>query len=130
MFILLSKLFKRETFTMNSNNTINGISISGNNISISNGKIIVDGKEYKPDDDKRLAITHVTVQGSVVKLEVSQGNVTVTGNTGDIECDQGNVTVGGSVTGNIECDMGNIDIQGSVSGSASADMGNVKIYNK
>ncbi len=112
--------------------TINGITYSGNNVVVVNGKVIIDGREAKMDVIKS-NIT-INIEGNIEKLEADycekiivkgdvntlhstsgnidiQGNVTNTVNTisGDIECNDvgGNVN---STSGDINCH----DIKGSV----------------
>ena len=88
--------------------TINGVTIQTNNncISISDGKIIVDGNEVNVGD------THsVIINGNVKELKVT-GKVEVKGNVeGNVNAG-GSVDAGGSVTAaNIS---GDIDAGGSV----------------
>lgn len=110
--------------------TVNGITYHGNNVSIVNGKVIIDGKQADTKDDKVITITvtgniesleadyckSIVVNGDVNKLRTTSGDVecgNVTGGvqttSGDIEC--GNI--GGDVnttSGDIKCD----DVHGSV----------------
>ena len=87
--------------------TINGVTITADsgNVSIVNGKVIVDGKEIKIGDGK---IHEVNIQGDVNNLKCT-GNVEVHGNV------KGSVDAGGSVVCN-DVD-GSIDAGGSVKGS-------------
>lgn len=88
---------------MNNKIIVNGIEYNGNNISISNNKVIIDGKslaEYKVVD------------------------VTIIGNCGDIDAG-GSVKVTGNVTGNIDCG-GSVDISGDVGGDIDAG-GSIRI---
>ena len=90
---------------------------SGSNITISNGKVIVDGKVVTAETSPRL---EVTINGDVNKLDCD-GSATIYGNAGSIDCGgschvdgniTGNIDAGGSVTcGNV---MGDIDAGGSV----------------
>ena len=84
--------------------TINGktITLSGSNVIINNGRIIVDGKtiqEYSSGDIK------VVIEGDINNIDCG-GSVEVHGNSGSINC-------GGSceVSGNV---LGDIDAGGSV----------------
>ena len=98
---------------------INGKSItcSGNNISICNGAIIVDGKTIQEVNNNNV---QVVIKGNVNKIDCS-GSVEVYGDSGDIDCGgscgvngnvKGNITAGGSVNcGNTE---GNISAGGNV----------------
>ena len=98
---------------------INGqtINCSGNNISIQNGEVIIDGKVIQSNIGYDIK---VTVYGDVNKLDCA-GSVEVHGNCGSVDCSgsckidgdvNGDVDASGSVTcGNI---AGDIDCSGSV----------------
>lgn len=85
---------------------VNGkrIEVQGDNISIKNGEVYVDGK--KVDGSKPTSELKIIIEGNV-------GNLTV---------DNGSVEVKGMVTGNVDCGgsfkghdvMGSIDCGGSV----------------
>lgn len=98
---------------------INGVSISGNNIVIRNGKVIVDGVEVDGAASGNGEIKIVVVEGVINKLD-SDRSV----NCGDVN---GDVNAGGSVNcgnvggkvnagGSVNCDRvgGNISAGGSV----------------
>ena len=100
--------------------SVNGktIRVSGNNISIINDKIVVDGKVL--DDSMDCKNITVIVEGDCNKLDTT-GAVTVQGNCGSVDC-SGSCTVYGNVTGNIDASGsvtcgdvgGDIDASGSV----------------
>lgn len=106
-------------------NIVNGMHIKGNNISIHNGKIIVDGVEYS--NDKHTIIEKIFIDGNVTKLTVDAGNVYVNGVAGDVEVDAGNIEVKGNVMGAVETYVGNITVSGNVAGDVSTDYGNVRV---
>lgn len=99
--------------------SVNGrtIRVSGNNITIRNGEIYVDGKLY--EDELPQSVT-VIVEGDCNNLNVS-GSVEVRGSSANIDCG-GSVTVGGDVHGDIDCGgsvhcgdiSGNVDAGGSI----------------
>lgn len=85
---------------------INGKKYEGNNISISNGNIVIDGdlvEKTSEFEDKTLII-----QGNVNSITTASGDVTVNGNvtgnvstmSGDIEC--------GNIFGNVSTMSGDI----------------------
>lgn len=111
-------------------NVFEGMHINGNNITINNGKIIVDGVEYKHSSGRPVIINHIHVDGNVEKLDVGQGNVYITGSTGSAKSSQGSIEIGGDVHGDVKTSQGNIDVEGSVAGSATTSMGNVTIKNR
>ena len=92
---------------------INGVEIKNipnGNISMSNGKIFVDGKEF---DSENMNLS-----------ENNTINIFITGNVGDIQCN-GSVDVKGNVIGNIDCG-GNVTVEHDVNGDVDCS-GSVKI---
>ena len=121
---------------------INTKSYSGNNVSIINGKIFVDGKKVDTDNDKNITIS---INGNVDNLEIDScdrieitGNVTTLKNgSGDVKCKdvEQNITSG---SGDVECDIvkgniitgsGDVNCRGSISGNVKTGSGDVK-YSK
>lgn len=118
--------FTQGWFSKGSNMIIfNDMRIKGNNITINNGRIIVDGVEYT--NDNRTIIEKIIVEGNVANLTVDAGNVHVNGVTGDIEIDAGNIEVNGNVNGFVSTEAGNITVGGNVAGSVHSDCGNVRV---
>ena len=104
--------------------TINGRSFSGNNVSIVNGKVTIDGKRV--DVEERDVKITVTVNGNIGNLEMDSGEVTVQGDVGEIKTASGSVMcqdVKGGVqtaSGNVSCTDVYADIttrSGNVRGS-------------
>lgn len=101
--------------------TINGQSFSGSNISIVNGKVVVDGKTQ---DMELKGIGPITVQvdGDVNQVKTGSGSVyaknvhTIQTGSGDVEC--------GSVGGNITTGSGDVACQ-DVAGSIKTGSGDV-----
>lgn len=100
--------------------TINGTAIacSGNNVVISNGKVIIDENVIQTDIGNN---AQVTIDGNVNRIECP-GSVEVHGNSGGIDCG-GSCTIKGSVNGDIDC--GGSCTCGTVSGNIHAG-GSVK----
>lgn len=94
------------------------IRVKGNNITIVNDKIIVDGKILNESMDFK-NIT-VIVEGDCNKLDTC-GDVQIKGNCGSVDC-SGSCHVEGNVTGNVDASGsvtcgdvgGDIDASGSV----------------
>ena len=90
--------------------TINGETIElpkNSSVSVVNGVLYVNGKKYNEDNFKDKQIINLTIIGDVNNIECG-GHVEVTGNVnGDIDCG-GHVTIKGNYGG------GNIDCGGSV----------------
>ena len=81
------------------------ISIEGNNVSIINNKIFVDGKEIETEEK----VINIIVEGNLDKLEVDCCNsIKVNGITKDIEVSNGNIAISGDVKGNVNNVNGNI----------------------
>ncbi|WP_338978163.1 hypothetical protein [Fusobacterium nucleatum] len=81
------------------------INIKGNNISIINNKIFVDGKEIETEEK----VINIIVEGNLDKLEVDCCNsIKVNGVTKDVEVSNGNITISGDVKGNVNNINGNI----------------------
>jgi hypothetical protein len=110
--------------------TINSNLFSGDNISVVNGKVFIDGNDVTLDARE----IHISVQGDVQSIDVGTCNdFEVIGNvgkvrtgSGDLKCD--NIT-GGVQTGSggVECDSINGDVQtGSGDVSATTITGSVK----
>lgn len=107
--------------------TINGVTriIKGNNISIQNNKIFVDGKEYIDEENIDLMsskIINITINGDIESIDTA-GDLNVIGNCGNIDC-AGSCKIEGDVNGDIDCagscningkHIGKIDACGSVS---------------
>ena len=81
------------------------INIKGNNVSIINNKIFVDGKEIGTEEKE----INIIVEGNLDKLEVDCCNsIKVNGVTKDVEVSNGNIAISGDVKGNVNNINGNI----------------------
>lgn len=87
------------------NMTINGKTYSGNNIIISNGKVIVDGAEQSEVLEHNIV---VNVTGDVQSLETTSGDVQCESVSGDVKTVSGDVNVRGNVAGNVKTVSGDI----------------------
>lgn len=115
------KQFNPPTSKMN-NISINGTKYQGNNIVVSNGKVIIDGKDFTPDTKQ----INISVEGNIEELNVDTcDKVTVTGNVKHIFTTSGDVDVNGNVAMGIQTVSGDVDC-GDVSGSISTVSGSVK----
>lgn len=95
------------------NITINGKTYVGNNISVVNDRVIIDGK---PVEDPGKGIVSIKIEGDLASLH-SDLAVTVNGNVqGDVEA--GNSVTCGNVKGNVKA--GNSVNCGDISGTAKA----------
>ena len=107
---------------VNSNVRINGVSYNGNNVTIINGKVIVDGKDMTPD--AKNIIIHV--DGDISKLSVDIcDKLSVTGNVTDLSTVSGDVTIGGSVGQNVKTVSGDVKC-GNIAGKVTTVSGDIK----
>ena len=99
--------------------TIDGKTFTGNNVTIVNGRVIVDGKTQ---DGELVGPITVTVNGDVESLENHAGNVTAN-NVGEISTGSGDVKCL-DVSGSIRTGSGDI-ICGAVNGNIRTGSGDV-----
>lgn len=100
---------------------INGVSISGGNVTIKNNRVMVDGKDVTPDAKE----INISVTGDVdqIKVDACQ-KIPISGNAGSVECHAGSIEVGGNVAGSVKTHAGSIRC-GDVGGDASTIAGHV-----
>lgn len=89
----------------------NRIEVSGSNISVINGRVFVDGKEYT-DEDKNVKYKDITI--------------VVNGSPEVVRNESGNIIVRGDVKGNVGAASGDIEISGNVGGNVSTLSGDVR----
>lgn len=101
---------------------INGLSITGGrNVTINNGRVIVDGKDVTGDDAKNITIE---IQGDVAELSVDVcSTISVTGSVGKIKTQSGGVRCG-DVTGGVQTMSGSV-VCGAIGGDVSTMSGDV-----
>ncbi len=90
--------------------TINGITYQGENITVKNGQVIIDGKKYSASANK----INISVEGNVNELQVDS-------------CEQ--VTVNGEIKGDVKTMSGDVVTTGPIAGSVSTMSGNVHCLN-
>ena len=103
------------------NINLNGMQLSGKSVIITDGKILIDGKDVTANGRE----VNITVQGNLTNLQVDIcSKVTVEGDCGLIETKSGNVEIKGNVNGSVKTMSGNIKC-GNVEGNASTMSGNI-----
>lgn len=103
--------------------TINGQTFYGDNVSIRNGKITVDGKDHTPADSKTISIS---VQGDLKDLSVdSCSKVDIKGNVTNAKTISGDIDISGDVAGSVSAVSGDIKC-GNINGSVSTVSGDIK----
>jgi hypothetical protein len=101
---------------------INNNSYVGNSVTITNGKIIVNGKDVTPDSK---TIT-INVEGNIDSLTVDAcEKVTITGNANKVKTMSGDVDIKGDVTDSVSTMSGDVDC-GNIGGSISTMSGDIK----
>lgn len=103
------------------NVTINGKTYSGNNIIISNGKVIVDGAEQSEVLEHNIV---VNVTGDVQSLETTSGDVNVIGGVSNIQTTSGDVQCE-SVSGDVKTVSGDVNVRGNVAGNVKTVSGDI-----
>jgi hypothetical protein len=98
---------------------VNGKEYRGNNIQIVNGKVVVDGVEQDEIHDHKIT---VTVHGDVKQLQTSSGNVTAE-NVGTIQTNSGDVNCG-DVSGSVKTMSGDVRC-GTVKGNVKTMSGDI-----
>jgi len=102
---------------------INGKMYSGNSVSVSRNKIVIDGKEV-PDDENKVINIHV--EGSIDTLKVDSCNkIKAEENVGELSTVSGDVKVKGDVYGDVRTVSGDVDC-GEVTGNIKTVSGDVK----
>jgi hypothetical protein len=102
---------------------INGKTYKGNNISMNNGKILIDGKAVEGHEDEK--VINVTVNGNINSLAIDDcEEIKITGECGAVTSKNGNIVVKGNVTGDAISKNGNI-VCSNVGGSAETKNGNI-----
>lgn len=100
---------------------INNNSYVGNSVVITNGKIIIDGKDVTPNSKE----INISIEGDINELKVDACNkVSVTGNVKNVSTKSGDIEVTGNVEGSIQTMSGDVEC-GNVGGSISTMSGDV-----
>lgn len=109
--------------------SVNGkrLSVSGQDISIVNDQIIVDGKVLDLDEyGKNTKVFNIVIEGDVQSVSGAFADIKVTGNVGSASSTSGDVTVDGDVTGSVNSVSGDVRVNGSISGNVSTVSGDIK----
>jgi len=107
---------------MKSTIKINGVTFHGDNVSIVNSKIIIDGKDVTPDS-KTISIQ---VEGNIGNLKVDVcDKVSVTGNVTNLTTVSGDVSVTGDVGQNVQSVSGDVKCS-NIAGKVSTISGDIK----
>lgn len=105
--------------------TINGKTYKGNNISIIDGVIYIDGKIADKSNASLNTTIIVKITGNVDSISTESGDVEVTGHAGKISTGSGDVSTG-NCAGAISTGSGDVDINGQVYGSVKTVSGDIR----
>lgn len=103
------------------NITVNGNTFTGRNLTISNGKVIIDGVEQKCTNFG--TVINVTINAPVDNIDMA-GDLTVNGDVRTVNVSCGDATISGNVSGNVDVDVGDVKC-GHVGGSVKVDVGDI-----
>lgn len=99
---------------------VNGVAIRGNNVSVQNGVVYVDGVRHR--DVQEIADETKATHNNVLRIEI-----VVAGDAKDVSVGNASLTVNGNIHGNATAPNGTIVCSGDVGGDASAGNGSVKV---
>lgn len=106
--------------------TISGSTVSGNvagsNLTISGGRVIVDGVEVS--DIANVGPVTIIVEGSIESLKLTAGAVTVNGDVGECQTVSGDIKVAGQIAGNCKTTSGDIEAL-AIHGSCKSVSGDI-----
>lgn len=111
--------------TINGKTRVNGryVNLTGQNISITDRGIFVNGKPIEEFDDSQVPVLKIEITGNVESLTTENGEVTVNGRVGTVVSKNGNVNCQ-TVEGNVESKNGNV-MCGKIMGDCDTKNGNI-----
>ena len=111
--------------TINGKTQINGryINLTGQNVSITDNGIYVNGKPIEEFDDSQVPVLKIEITGNVETIETEDADVTVNGRVGSISSKNGNVQAQ-TVEGDIVSKNGNVCVN-TCHGSCDTKNGNI-----
>lgn len=111
--------------TIKGKTQINGryINLTGQNVSITDNGIYVNGKPIEEFDESQVPVLRIEITGNVESLTTENGEVTVNGRVGTVVSKNGNVNCQ-TVEGNVESKNGNV-MCGKIMGDCDTKNGNI-----
>lgn len=101
------------------------INAQGKHITITNGKIIIDGKPIEDYSQSEEKVVNIVIEGSVDMLQVDCcTTITVNGDTKNVKTGSGDVAVTGNVKGNVHTGSGDVRC-GTVEEDVSTGSGDI-----
>ena len=106
---------------------INNMKFSGQNVSISGNRIMINGKDITNEivDAKEY---NITINGNCENLSCDEANqVEVKGSVNELKTMSGKVSVGGNVNGNVKTMSGNVSCK-NIDGNVKTMSGNISRF--
>ena len=101
---------------------INNKNFTGRTVTITNGKVIVDGKDVTPENEKEI---NIVVDGNIDELNVDAcEKVAVNGDVRKLKTMSGDVLISGNVSGNVKTMSGDVRCE-SVDGDIETLSGDI-----
>lgn len=101
------------------------INAQGKHITITNGKIFIDGKPIEDYSQSEEKVVNIVIEGSVDMLQVDHcSTITVNGDTKKVKTGSGDVAVTGNVKGNVHTGSGDVRC-GTVEEDVSTGSGDI-----
>lgn len=101
---------------------INGKSYNGNNITIKNGDIIIDGNNIEIDSKN----INIIVNGDIDKLDITSCNsLEIKGDVNSIKTTSGDINCG-NIKGDVNTISGDIKVDGNIYGNTKTVSGDIK----
>lgn len=120
---------------------INNTKHIGNQITINNGNITIDGNKITIGDDKQINISvigdisdlsvssceKIDIKGNVKSVKTGSGDIDITGDVhADIQSSSGDIDISGNVCGNVQTSSGDVKCGGNIQGSVKTMSGDIK----
>ena len=104
---------------------INGKTYKGNNITVKNDVVYIDGKKVDDKNNTSKTIT-IEVVGDVKEIKTGSGDVNVHGNSGPVKTGSGDVDIHGEVSGSVTTMSGDVEITGDVNDNVTTMSGDIR----
>lgn len=119
-------IYKKRNYNSTPMIVINGKTYRGNgqNITINNGKVMIDGRDVTPDDNGKEINIHIDGYVNELNVDVCD-NVSLNGEAKNIKTKSGDINIAGNVIGNVKTMSGDVNCE-NVSGNVSTMSGDIK----
>ncbi len=103
---------------------INGQVFEGDNLSVSNSKIMIDGKDVTIDGYSTTKNITITIDSPVNNVSLTAGTITVNSDAGTVSTTSGDINVSGNIKGSVSTISGDVRAT-SIGGSVSTISGDI-----